>query len=414
MEGFFHLRSAAEFRTLLEGFTPVQEEHSGLDQALHRILARDIPSLEDLPPFSRSTMDGYAVRARDTFGASETEPALLQISGEVSMGKDLEEFDLRPGRTVRIWTGGELPPGTDAAVMEEYTSPLGTGSIEVIRAVAPGENVIRRGEDIRQGDVILQAGTRLRPQELGLLAGLGITSVPIHRRPRVAILSTGDELVFPAERPGPGQIRDVNTTTLSALVRSCWAEPIPMGIVRDTFEELRTACLQALERSADLLLVSGGSSVGKRDFTIAVFESLPEAEILAHGVAIRPGKPTILARTGQSALFGLPGHVTSAMVVFHLFVRVLIARLSGARDPETAGMTTRQVRLTCNVPSAIGREEYLRVRMLPSTDGIPLAEPIFGRSGLITPLVQADGLLRIHRDTEGLDAGETAEVMLFP
>ncbi|MFZ5765810.1 MAG: gephyrin-like molybdotransferase Glp [Thermodesulfobacteriota bacterium] len=412
MKGFFHLKSSRQFTELFAGFTARAAETVALADGLGRFLADEIVAPEALPPFARSTMDGFAVRARDTFGCSESEPALLTVTGEIAMGASGNAIRLAPGETARIWTGGELAVDADAVVMLEYSHVIDERTIEIFRAVAPGENVIRAGDDFRQGAVVLPRGHRLRPQDLGVLAGLGIITIKVTTRPLVAIISTGDELVAPEQTPGPGRIRDINTTTLAGLVREAGAIPLPLGIIPDTFSELLAGCRAALDQGADMLLVSGGSSVGKRDFTLAVFEAIDGAELLAHGVAIRPGKPTILARQGHAALFGLPGHAASAMVVFYLFVRPLLLRMGGAAQ---TGLRRIRAVTAEQIPSAIGREEYVRVRLHDNAEGsMPLATPVYGKSGLLKPLVAADGMLKIDRDCEGLDQGELAEVLLFP
>ncbi|MHB8808754.1 MAG: molybdopterin molybdotransferase MoeA [Desulfobulbaceae bacterium] len=413
MQGFFQLISTADFLGLLDRFPVLAPEKIPLSKGLARLLAGDVTAPEPLPPFARATMDGFAVRARDTFGCSDSEPALLTIIGEVAMGSAASEIALQPGQTAAIWTGGALPMPADSVVMVEYTHRLDERTVEIQRPVAPGDNVIRQGEDYARDAVVLRRGHQLRPQDLGVLAGLGITTLPVHRRPRVAIISTGDELVAPDQQPGPGKIRDINSTTLAALVEECGGEPVALGITSDSLEELTRACRQDLALPADVVLLSGGSSVGRRDFTLEVFARLEQTEILAHGVSIRPGKPTILARRGNVAFFGLPGHVGSAIVVFHLLVRPLLRRLAGA----TATLGLRRIRAVTSeqIPSVIGREDYVRVALHQEHSHSPsIATPVYGKSGLLNPLVRADGLLVIRRDTEGLDQGEEAEVLLFP
>ncbi len=413
MKGFFQLISADEFLGLFDGFAPLATEQILLNDCRARTLAVDVAAPEALPPFSRSTMDGFAVRARDTFGSSESEPALLTIAGEIAMGACGRDVVLQPGQTAAIWTGGELPGNSDAVVMVEFTNQPDARTVEVYRPVAPGENTIRAGEDFEADATVLRRGHRLRPQDIGVLAGLGITKVNVYKHPVVAIISTGDELVQPDQPLKPGKIRDINSSTLAALVEECGGVPVPLGIIGDNLESMAAACAMALDLPADIVLLSGGSSVGRRDFTLKVFEQLDQTEVLAHGVSIRPGKPTIFARRGNTALFGLPGHVGSAIVVFHLFVRPLLRRLAGAGNI----MDLRRVQAITaqQIPSTIGREEYVRVA-LSNTDGSgpPKATPVYGKSGLLSPLVQADGLLVIDRDTEGLDTGETATVILFP
>ena len=412
MKGFFQLISSREFLDLFQRFSPLDEETLPSGQTAGRILARDVRAPEQLPPFSRSTMDGFAVRARDTFGCSESEPALLTITGEIDMGTSGRAISLSPGKTARIWTGGELAEKADAVVMVEYTHIIDETTIEVFRPVAPGENIIRAGEDTEREQVILTRGRKLRPQDLGVLAGLGIPSVTVYRRPVVAILSTGDELVDPEQQPGPGQIRDINSTTLAALVEETGCIGAQYGIFPDELDTMFSACRNALAE-ADMVLLSGGSSVGRRDFTLQVLERLENSELLAHGVAIRPGKPTILASQGNKAIFGLPGHVASAMVVFYLFVRPLLRRFSGMTTD--LGLLPVQAVTGEQIPSAIGREEYVRVQLIREGDDLlPIALPVYGKSGLLTPLVRADGLLVIARDSEGLDKGSSARVLLFP
>ncbi|HEB51190.1 MAG TPA: molybdopterin molybdenumtransferase MoeA [Desulfobulbus sp.] len=411
MKGFFQLISPGELLSLLDRFDPLETGTVALDEGLGRVLATDISAPGPLPPFSRSTMDGYAVRARDTFGCSESEPALLNVTGEIAMGSPGRDIVLQPGQTARIWTGGELPEGGDAVVMVEYSHQLDDRTVEIFRPVAPGENVIRTGEDFGSGEAVLTRGHRLRPQDLGVLAGLGITEIPVFRQPRVAIISTGDELVPPDQEPGPGRIRDINSTTLASLVRETGAIPTCHGIIKDDLETMQAACDRALAES-DMVLLSGGSSVGRRDFTLQVLEGIEGGELLAHGVAIRPGKPTILARAGNRAVFGLPGHVASAMVVFYLFVRPLIRRFSGSGTDS--GLVRIRAVTGQPIPSAIGREEYVRVSLSRTAEGDPVATPVYGRSGLLRPLVRADGLLVIGRDVEGLDAGSAAPVLLLP
>jgi molybdopterin molybdotransferase len=412
MKGFFQLIGRREFMKLLARFEPLEREETGLDGARGRIVFENIRSPEDLPPFSRSTMDGFAVRAKDTFGCSESEPALLNIVGEIPMGTAGDHIEIRPGQTAKIWTGGALPKGADSVVMVEYTHLVDPETIEVFRPVAPGENVILQGEDFREGEIVFNAGHELRSQDIGVLAGLGITRIPVFRRPRVAIISTGDELVPPERRPAPGQIRDINSTTLASQVEEAGGIALKMGIIRDDPETMLEACQEALDSGADILLLSGGSSVGRRDFTLTVFEAIPGTEVLAHGVSIRPGKPTILAKRGNQALFGLPGHVASAMVVFYLFVRPLVRFMSG----RELSIGLPEVLATCSqeIPSVSGREDFVRVRLqkLPDQD-LPEAFPVWGRSGLLRPLVKADGLLIVPRDSEGLEKGERARVLLF-
>jgi molybdopterin molybdotransferase len=411
MKGFFNLISSSKFTDFFDRFNEIDHETIPLAMALGRFLAVDIISPENLPPFSRSTMDGFVVRAKDTFGCSESEPALLTVVGEINMGDSASNITLKSGQTATIWTGGELAQKGDAVVMIEYTNRLDQETIEVFKAVAPGENIIHAGEDFAKESVVLSKGRRLRAQDLGVLAGLGITETSVFKKPVIGIISTGDELVKASDKLTSGKIRDINTTTLTAMVQEAGGIPLALGIINDDFDTMLAACQKAINRPVDMLLISGGSSVGKRDFTLSVFKELDSSDLLAHGVAIRPGKPTLLAQKDNCALFGLPGHVASAMVVFYLFVRPLIRTFCGTKT----GLSSITAITGQQIPSAIGREEYVRVRLEQSKDRLePIAHPVYGKSGLLNPLIAADGLLKVARDTEGLDKGKKAEVLLFP
>jgi molybdopterin molybdotransferase len=391
---------------LKDRFAATACEAVPLDQALERVLAQPVAADQDIPGFTRSTMDGFAVAAASTFGASEGNPAYLNITGSVAMG---EETDLTvgPGAAVRIATGGMLPDGADAVVMVEHTDQLDETTIEVYKSVAPGQNMVARGEDVAAGSQVLAAGTRLRPQELGLLAALGQERVMVHRRPRVGIISTGDEVVDIRTEPRVGQIRDMNAYSLAGQAERCGAVTRSYGIVADDAAKLKHSCAAALDEN-DMVLLTGGSSVGMRDFTIDILNASPDTEVLVHGISISPGKPTILARSGGKAVWGLPGHVTSAMVVFAAVVKPFLEHVGGLRTGRTAARCL--ARLTRNVASAQGREEYLRVR-LELRDGDLTADPLLGKSGLIRTMVQADGLVAVPKDTEGLEAGAVVEVL---
>ncbi len=401
----FNVRTPPDALRMLLEQLPAETavEDVDTDSALDRVLARDVASPADLPTFARSTMDGFAVRATDTFGASEGLPAYLRLVGEVLMGR-AADADLTTGDCVRIATGGMLPPAADAVVMVEQTQEASDGTIEVLRAVAPGENVVQVGEDVRTGDPILRRGQQLRPQDIGGLVALGITRVCVARRLRVGIVSGGDELVDPLHEPGPGQIRDINSYTLAALVRRAGHEPCLAGIVPDEYTALEAAARQALA-SSDVVILSAGSSVSTRDMTATVIESLGSPGVLVHGVSLKPGKPTILAMCEGKAVFGLPGNPVSCMVTFDLFVAPTLAHLSGA---DTTPRRTVTARLARNIASATGREDYIQVRL---EDGAAI--PVFGKSNLIFTLIRADGMLKIPLDVGGLAAGAQVEVVLF-
>ncbi len=376
--------------------------------ALGRFLAEDLTAPEDLPSFVRSSMDGFAVRAKDTFGASEGLPAYLNVAGEVPMGA-APVLSVSKGEAARVHTGGPLALEADAVVMVENTQSVDGTTIEVVRPVAPGENAIQIGEDVKRGELILGRAQQLRPQDLGGLTAMGFTKVPVARRPRVAILSTGDEVVRPEAVPSPGQVRDVNTYTVAALVERSGGVPHAMRIVPDDPRALLEVAREGLD-SADILVISAGSSVSARDLTAQVIGNLGEPGVLVHGVSLHPGKPTILAKVGDKPVFGLPGNPVSAIIVFDLFVRPTIAWLSGcAHAPAPA--TTRAT-LGRDVPSAAGREDYVPVR-LERKDGLLRAEPVFGKSNLIYTLVRADGMLQVPLDRGGLYAGDEVEVRLY-
>lgn len=399
MAEFFKVVTLEQALAETAKFSPLPTERIRLAGAHGRVLANDLVSPIDLPGFARSTMDGFAVQATSTFGASESSPALLEVVGSVEMGVRAE-VSVGPGKAARILTGGMLPPGADAVVMVEHTEKIDDATIEVSRSVAPAQNVIAADEDFAESDTIVSGGSRLGAQEIGALAALGTPEVEVIRKPVVAILSTGDEVVPIETEPKHGQIRDVNASTLSTLVQLSGGVALAMGIVPDDFDALLEASRSALE-TADTVLLSGGSSVGSRDHTIAVAEALQDSQILLHGVAIRPGKPTILARVGGKAFWGLPGHVASAMVVFQILVRPFLEHLSGQTHAPRRRVSAR---LSRNVASVHGRTDFVRVR-LEEIDGEIAAIPVLGKSGLIRTMLQADGLIEIEMDSEGADQG---------
>lgn len=409
MDDFFNVTHLDDVLALRHDFGRVETEPVSQDAAFDRILAAAATADVDLPGFSRSTMDGYAVTAASTFGASEANPAYLTLCGSVTMG-EAPTFDMGPGQAAGIATGGMLPRGADAVVMVEHTDVIDNDTIEVYRSVAPGQHIISAGEDYGRGETVLAPGTRIRAQEAGLLAAFGHTQIQVFRKPRVGIISTGDEIV-PVDRvPPPGRIRDINTHTLSGLVRASGGIPVPFGIVEDDFAALQSACRRALD-DTDTVLISGGSSVGIRDFTVRVLESLPQSRLLVHGISISPGKPTLLAKTGGKAVWGLPGHVVSAMVVFTVVVRPFLEALAGRSDTGDTGPRL-PARLSRNVPSAQGRIDFIRVRLQHTPKGWK-AEPLLGKSGLIHTMVQADGLIAVDMNTEGLDVGTEVSVMII-
>ncbi|OUN86144.1 hypothetical protein B5G06_01155 [Flavonifractor sp. An52] len=379
-------------------------ETVGLDCALGRVLAQDILAEEYVPGFDRSTVDGYALRGADTFGCSESIPALLTCTGAVEMGKE-PAFAVGPYECAAIPTGGALPEGADAVQMVEHTEDYGGGEIGIVKSVPPGANLIFKGDDVKPGDLVLRKGRRLEPQDVGALAALGVTQVPVVPKLRVGLISTGDELVPPEQDPGPGQVRDVNGPLVAALLAQAGAEAVPLGIVPDREELLKKAVEGALEK-CDCVVLSGGSSVGEKDAACRVMAAL--GDVLCHGVAMKPGKPTLLGKAEGKPILGLPGHPVAALFTAKLFLIPLLARLEGRTWVER----TVSARLAQTVPANHGRAQYTGVTLEEKPDGL-WAVPIWGKSGLITTLAGADGFFCVPRDREGIPAGESVEVSLF-
>jgi len=390
---------------------PRGTERVFLRQAYRRVLAADVVAPEDLPEFDKSTVDGYAVRAADTAAAAASggRPASLKIVGEVEMGRP-PEFAIRPGEAARIPTGGMLPEGADAVIMLEDTLLRERSAVEATRRSAPGENVIRRAEDVSRGAVVLRRGTRLRPQDVGLLAGIGVVEVEVFLQPRVAVLATGDEIIPPDRRPTTGEVRDINTYTISALVQQEGGIPHVYEIVPDDRSRLLGA-LEAARAASDLVLVSGGSSVGQKDAVAWAINAMGSPGVIVHGVNIKPGKPTILGVVDGTPVVGLPGHPVSGMVIFDVFVRDVLRGLAGRTPPRDLGRIVR-ARMGRRVPSAGGREDHVRV-FLEERDGALWAIPQLGKSGIITTMTRADGLVVVPPERDGLAEGDDVAVELF-
>ena len=407
------------FSILAERCTPpVRTEIVPLAQALGRVLSSPLAAGESLPSFARSTMDGYAVRAADTHGASEQSPVYLRLAGDVPTGV-VPDSVLAAGDAIRIHTGSMLPPGADAVVMVEETNlhpgAAGRGDeIEVLAAAAPGENVVDVGEDVRAGQRAVEAGHRLRAADLGGLAALGVTELSVTARPRVAILSTGDEVVPAAQTPRAAQVRDVNAETIAAVVEQAGGIPVRLGIVHDDQPQLEAA-LRAAISGVDALVLSAGSSVSVRDLTARAVERLGAPGVLVHGIAIRPGKPTVLALCNGVPVVGLPGNPASALVVAWRIVRPLVRLLHGERvEPDGLGdERERSAVLELAVPSRPGREDFVPATLARGEEGSLRARPVFGASNLIFTLVRADALIAVPLDRSGLAAGETVRVILL-
>jgi molybdopterin molybdotransferase len=402
---FFATRTVAE---ALAGFRPGRRTPAELVPvagALHRVPVLPVTAPHALPGFARSTVDGYAVRAADTYGVSEGLPGYLQVTGAVPMGAE-PAVTVGAGTAVNMPTGGVLPPGADAVVMVEYTQEAIPGTIEVVRPVAPGDGVVRADEDAAAGAELVPAGRPLRAQDLGMLAAAGVTGVTVAARPRVTILSTGDEVVPPGTAVlRPGQVRDASAAALAAMVTEAGGEPTLGGIVPDDPAALESAVRAALGAS-DLVVISAGSSVGTRDETAGVVGRLGPPGIWCHGLAIRPGKPTLLADCGGVPVIGLPGNPRSALVVFRLLGIPLVRLVGGCTSPPPEPAV--RARLGRDLASATGRLDVVQVRVRRG-----IATPIFGLSALLSVLTAADGYLIVPEDATGLDAGTDVEVTLY-
>jgi molybdopterin molybdotransferase len=397
-------------RRVAEALSAYRPEHSStvqtvpLEAAWGRVPASGILAREALPGFDRCTVDGYAVRASDTFGASEAIPAYLQVTGTVRMGTSAEG-SVAADAAVAVATGAMLPPGADAVVMIEHTQEAMPGTIEVVRPVAPGEGIVRRDEDARPGAPLARAGRPLRPQDLAMLAAAGVTEVEVHASPRVTIIATGDEICPPDTPELPaGHVRDALSVSIGALVREAGGAPCAAGIVPDDRPLLEQTLKDAV-RDSDVVVICAGSSVGARDQTAAAVAVLPRSEIWCHGLAIKPGKPTLLAHSDGIPIIGLPGNPRSALVVFRLIGMPVVRRVGGwTVEPHPGSLHARLAR---DLPSAAGRVDVVQVRISGQE-----AEPVFGPSALLSVLTAADGYTIVPEDATGLPAG--TEVEVFP
>jgi molybdopterin molybdotransferase len=402
---FFTVKTVSE---ALTGFRPghvTGVETVALGRAHGRVPADDVFAPEALPGFDRSSVDGYAVRARDTYGASDSIPGFLRVVGAVRMGAAVRD-GVGPGEAIAIPTGGMMPAGADAVAMVEHTAEATADTIEVTRPVAPGENVVRFDEDVTAGAAIAAPGRPLRAHDLALLAAAGVVEVRVHARPRVAILATGDEVVAPeSPRLEPGQVRDALSVSVGSLVREAGGEPSPPRIVPDEGDALRDA-LSACIGASDVVVICAGSSVGTRDQTAGAVAALPNSETWCHGLAIKPGKPTLLAHSGGVPIIGLPGNPRSALVVFRLIGMPVVRRVGGwTAEP---GVGSVRETLARDLPSAAGRLDVVQVRLL----GGGVADPLFGSSALLSVLTAADGYVIVPEDANGLPAGQPIDV--FP
>lgn len=410
MSEFFRVKDPQEVFEFFPQFSVLSTESIPLHLADGRIIACDFSATYDLPPFDRSVVDGYALKAESSFGASEAIPVYLELKENIRMGQAPAE-ELGPGQASYIPTGGMLPQGADAVVMVENSGMLNENTVEIYKSVAPYANMVRKGEDFREGQLLLKKGDVLRAQDIGVLAAFGRIAVEVYRKPVVGIISSGDEIVEPTQTPALGQIRDINSYTLGALVQKAGGEARLFGIAKDDFDDLYNRVKLAVD-TCDVVIISGGSSVGTRDYTLKVLEALDNSEVLMHGVAISPGKPTILANCGGKAVWGLPGHASSAMVIFGRFLVPFLAYTGGHRPPYEE-LNLALAILARNVASAQGREDFVRARIVRNEAGELTAEPILGKSSLINTMVHADGLIKIDKNLEGVKAGTVVPVILF-
>ena len=386
----------------------LQTEMKGLLDAAGRILAEDIFSNENIPPYRRSIMDGYAVRSRDLGAAGDMIPTMLKVRGEVLLGSDSSDLKVEPGCCVYVPTGGYVPDGADAVVMIEYCEPFGAGMLAVSKPASPGENVVQIGEDISEGDILLPKGRKLRPQDLGVLAACGVAEIPVFVPWKVTVISTGDELVSPDQIPGPGQIRDINTYTIASRSSAEGFDVIRTVSVKDDREALANA-LKLAKSESDLIVMSGGSSQGKKDMTAELIDEAADCGVLTHGIAAKPGKPTITGfdKESRTLFIGLPGHPAAALMVYE---QILIDLWRGLTFRERE--RTLRAKINVNVPSAPGRMTFQLVKISEGED-IPEASPVFARSGMISPVSEADGYFVMTENQEGIRPGEMIDVHLW-
>jgi molybdopterin molybdotransferase len=386
----------------------LESEYVLTSEALNRVLAEDIVANVNIPAFDRAAMDGYAVLAEDTYGASQTNPAILRIIGKVDMGVP-PSFKVSKREAATITTGAPMPAGADSVLMMEYTKKISDVEIEVYAAVTPGENVSRAGEDVKRGDIVLRSGMRLKPQDLGMLAALGFTDVSVVRKPKVAIVSTGNELVECGVSAEPGKIVNINRVILSALVEELGGTAIYLGIAGDSMDEITSQIKKGLAET-DIVLATGGTSVGETDLVPEAINSLGKPGMVVHGVSIRPGMPTGLAVVNRKPMISLSGYPVAAMIGFNTFVRPLLLKLLGAEEEPVAEVVAKMPR---RVASTAGARTFVRVKV-KYIDGEYVAEPIRSTgSGLLSSMTKANGLIVIPEEKEGIEAEEEVRVVLF-
>lgn len=403
---FFNVVSVEEGRRLMtEAFKEyrIETEKISILEATGRVLADDIVAKENVPEFNRSTVDGYAVKSSDTHGASESIPSFLILLGEIKMGESAD-IKISSGEAIYVPTGGMIPEGADAVIMIEHAEKLDDSTLMVYRPLSVGENIIFKGDDIKEGEEIIKKGKKLSPQDIGVLAALGVSKIKVYKKPKFFIISTGDEIVDLNEELTIGKVRDINSYALSSLIIKLGGEVSGKSIVRDDFELLRNNVEEALEIS-DIIIISGGSSVGTRDYTSKVINSFNGKGVFVHGVSIKPGKPTIIGEGKGKAIFGLPGHPVSSIIIFKVFIEYFIKYLMNIK--KNINKTTAI--LDFNFPSSPGKETYQMVNIV-ERDGKTYAIPSFGKSGMISLLSKSDGYIVLKPHEEGIYKGETREV----
>ncbi len=405
---YLSLKEAQKILLDKVSFKSLPPETISIELAYNRITYEDIFSPENLPGFSRSTVDGFAVRSQDTFGAKETMPVYLTVKGEIPMG-EAPSFEVASGEAAAIATGGMLPKGADAVVMIEHVNIISKDLIEVLKPVGPLENVITEDEDVKKGKLVISAGTKLKPQDIGALAGLGISEIKVVKKPKIAIILTGDEIIPHNKKITPGKVRDINSFTLSGLIDEAGGVPLKLGIVRDDYEKIKEVVQKAYEL-ADIILITGGTSAGTKDMTAQIINELGNPGILFHGVSIKPGKPIIAGICNDKPVFGLPGHPVAVYICFNLFVKPVIEKMMGLNKKSFKSKI--KAKISKSVYSQAGRTDFIRI-FLEKRKGELWAVPLLSKSGLIMSLVKADGLICIPENLLGYEEGEEVEVELI-
>ncbi|MFO7815198.1 MAG: molybdopterin molybdotransferase MoeA [Halanaerobiales bacterium] len=418
MRNFLDLKTAKEFWTTVKEqieLRNLKKEMVNFENSINRVLADEIIASVNLPSFNRSTVDGYAVRSRDIQGVSESLPAYLDLIGEVVMGK-VTKLLVQEGEAVYIPTGGMLPEGADCVVMVEHTEKISEKLVECHSSVGVGENIIKKGEEIEKGELIFNQGHRIKPRDMGALAGLGYTNVKVNEKPKIIIISTGDELIPPGKKLKFGQIRDINTHTISSLLKETGVEVIKAGIIEDTYSKLKQSIKDHLD--ADLILVSGGSSAGIKDITVDVIDKLGKPGVLIHGLKVKPGKPTILGQIDKTPIMGLPGHPGSAWMITNKFVKPFVKIIGGEYDVNEIeneikkDLIKQSGVLNRNLSSKRGREETVPVKIIEK-DGKIYADPILGKSSFMRIFIESKGYIEIESENEGLKKGTDVEIIYF-